>query len=69
MFVTKLIKQLLNFIKSLYFTCWGEEGGGGKTANHVNFMLPMLISCSFYFCSLKGDISKVSNILTSGNWF
>ena len=22
---------------------------GDKTANHVNFMLPMLISCSCYF--------------------
>ena len=61
--LTKLIKQLFKSIKSLYFYLLGS-----KTANHVNFMLPMLILCSCYFSSLEGDIRKVSKILASGNY-
>ena len=40
---------------------------GDKTANHVNFMLPMLIHAHAIFSSLEGDIRKVSNLLTSDN--
>ena len=36
---------------------------GDEKANHVNFMQPMLISCSCFFSSLEGIIRKgVKNI-------
>ena len=41
----------------------------GKTANYIDFVQPMLISCSCFFSSLDGDIRKVSKILFSRNWF
>ena len=41
---------------------------GSETANHVNFMQPMLVSYSTcYSNSLEGDNRKESKILTSGN--
>ena len=61
----KKIKNIKTVVKiheqSLVYLC------GDKTANQVNFMLSMLISCSCYFNSLEGDIRKVSNLLTSEN--
>ena len=40
----KYIKTVVKIHEeSLVYLC------GDKTANHVNFMLPMLISCSCYF--------------------
>ena len=64
----KMKKNIKTVVKiheqSLVYLC------GVKTANHVNFMLPMLISCSIahaIFSSLEGDIRKVSNLFTSEN--
>ena len=43
---------------------------GSETANRINFMQHMLfLYSSCYFSSLEGVIRKVSNILTSENWF
>ena len=53
--MNKIIKTVVKIHEqSLVYLC------GDKTANHVNFMLPMLVSCSCYFSSLEGDIRKVS---------
>ena len=61
---TKLIKQLLKFIKSLYFTCWEVK----EQIMSISCS-PCLFHAHFMFSSLEGDIRTVSNILTSGNWF
>ena len=37
---------------------------GGETANHVDFMQYMPMSCSFYLSCLQGDIRKMSKILS-----
>ena len=60
--LTNKTKMLLKLFKSLIFLL------GGETANHVNFMQPILVSYSTcYFSPLEGGIAEWSKILTSGN--
>ena len=55
-------KLLLKFMRILIYLLEGE------TANHANFMQPMLVSySSCCFSSVEGNIAEVSTILTSGN--
>ena len=50
-------KQLINSLENFIYC---------KTANHVNFMQPMLISCPYYFYKKNAKIFTSRNFAMSG---